>query len=167
MSSPLAENRYVLTKELFAEGMGRVLEDSYGKTARRAVLALLCLWLLLAAVTLLLRQSPAYLLAEALVLGLAALWISVYVPRAKTRVAWKKLEARYGTDLERSAFFYEDRLVVYAGDREIRVEYGSIRRVLRSERLLILLAEDKTGILLKRDAFVSGSETTVEALLHP
>ena len=162
---PVAENRYTLTKELFTEGMRQVIAENYGKTAKRAVLALLAAWIVLAVVTIVLRQSPVYIAVEAVVLALAALWVSVYIPRAKARAAWKKLSALYGGDLERTTRFYEDRLVVDAADREVALKYDEISRGLRSDRLLILIAANKTGILVKRDAFLSGKEETVLALV--
>ena len=167
MMEPLAENRYTLTKELFSEGMRRVIAENYGKTAKRAVLALLGAWIVLAVVTIVLRQSPVYIAVEAVVLALAALWVSVYIPRAKTRAAWKKLSALYGDNLERTTRFYEDRLVVDAAGREIALAYEEIARVLSSERLLILVSADKTGILVKRDSFIRGSEQTTLAIIRP
>ena len=161
----LAENRYDLTRDLFYEGMGRVLEKTYGKTANRAVLALLAAWLLLTAATLLLKQSPVYIAVEAVVLALLALWIKVYVPRRKIRAAWKKLDASRLPNKERTTRFYDDHLVVQTANREVEIPWEDIDEVLTSERLLIIIATDKTGVLVKRDAFVKGSESTVLALV--
>lgn len=161
MEPTIAENRYTLTKSLFYEGMSRVMQQSYGKTANRAVLGLLAAWIVLAAATVILKQSPVYIAVEAVVLSLAALWIKVYMPRHKARTAWKKLEAAYGTDMERTTRFYEDRLTVHAAEREVTVAYEEIVRKLSSDHLLILISTDKTGILVKRDAFTKGSEEEV------
>lgn len=162
---PIAENRYTLTKALFSEGMGRVIGENYGKTAKRGVLALLGAWLLMAALTLILKQNPAWLAVEALVLALAALWITVYVPRAKTGAAWKKLKALYGNELERTTRFYQDRLTVEAAGREVTVAYADLARSLTTDRLWILISHDKTGILVKRDSFLRGSVEELEPLL--
>lgn len=161
MEPTIAENRYTLTKSLFYEGMGRVMRQSYGKTSNRAVLGLLAAWIVLAAATIIMKQSPVYIAVEAVVLSLAALWIKAYMPWHKARSAWKKLEAAYGTDMERTTRFYEDRLTVHAAGREVTVAYEEIVRKLRSEHLLILVSADKTGILVKRDAFTKGSEEEV------
>lgn len=163
MEPTIAENRYVLTKSLFYEGMGRVMQQTYGKTANRAVLGLLAAWAVLAAATLILKQSPVYLAVEAVVLSLAALWIKAYLPRYKARSAWKKLEAAYGADMERTTCFYTDRLTVHAADREVTVAYEEIAQKLSSEHLLILVSTDKTGILVKRDSFTKGSEAEIMA----
>lgn len=163
MEQKIAENRYALTKSLFYEGMGCVMQQTYGKTANRAVLGLLAAWVVLAAATAILKQSPVYIAVEAVVLSLAALWIKVYMPRHKARAAWKKLEARYGADMERTTRFYADHLTVCAAEREVTVAYEEIVQKLTSEHLLILVSTDKTGVLVKRDSFITGSEGEVLA----
>lgn len=45
------------------------------------------------------------------------------------------------------------------------VSYSEIKQILHSKHLLLLVAEDKTGILLKLDSFTRGGETTVRELI--
>jgi hypothetical protein len=85
------------------------------------------------------------------------------MPRHKARAAWKKLEARYGADMERTTRFYADHLTVCAAEREVTVAYEEIVQKLTSEHLLILVSTDKTGVLVKRDSFITGSEGEVLA----
>lgn len=165
MMEPLAENCYTLTKPLFYEGMRPVLRQGYGKAVRWAVLALAAAWIALTAATLILKQSPAYLAAEASILGLAILWLMVYMPWHKARSAWKKMEERYGAYMERTTCFYDDHLTVCAAGREVTVPYEQIAKKLQTDHLLILIAQDQTGVLIKRDAFRKGNEAEIMKLI--
>lgn len=158
---PLAEHRYTLTKQLFYEGMLRTMQESYGKTAKKLVLLLAGLWLLFAAVTLLLRESFAFVLVEFAALGLIALWLAVYLPRNKARRAFRHMQEHNGGGMERTTRFYDDHLVISVADTETRLAYGQISQILHSPRLLILIACDKTGVMLTHDGFVQGSEDAI------
>lgn len=162
---PLAENRFTITKDLFFEGMLSVSAESYGKMAKKAVLFLGAAWLVLAAVALWQRQSLGYIVIEFIVICLVALWICILMPRSKAKRAFKQLTDRYGDDLERVTCFYEDRLEVEGSGNQKVVCYSEISRILRSKRLLVLVTEDKTGILLNLESFTHGSETAVRELI--
>ncbi len=160
----LAENRFTITKRLFYEGMLRVSGESYGKFAKKAVAFLILAWVILGAVTLWLRQSLGYVGAESVVVLLACLWITVYMPRNKAKRAFQALQSRSG-DLERVTRFYRDHLEVEAAGVQTPVDYGEITQILRTKRLLILLTADNTGVLLKLDSFCTGSEAVVRDLI--
>lgn len=157
----LAENRFTITKDLFLEGMLRVSAENYGKFAGKAAAFLGAAWLALAAVTLLLRQSPVFVGIELVAVCLAALWATVWIPRNKAKRAFRALSDRSGGDLERVTRFYHDRLVVEAAGKQTEVSYPEINRILRSRHLLVLVSGDGTGILLKLDGFTLGSESAV------
>lgn len=155
---PIAENRITITKSLFYEGMLRVSAEHYGKLAKKAILFLGAVWLLLTAVTVWLQQSLVYVAAELVILCLIALWIGVYMPRNKAKKAFRAMEGKYGADLDRVTRFYEDRLEVEAAGQRTAVFYSEIARILPSKRLLVLVTADKTGILLALDGFTPGGE---------
>lgn len=161
----LAENRFTITKDLFYEGMLRVSAESYGKLAKKAVLFLAAAWLVIAAVTLWNSQSPGYAVIEFVVLCLVSLWISVYIPRSQAKRAYQQLEKKCAGDWKRIVRFYEDRLEADASGRQIEVFYSEIKQILRSKHLLVLVSEDKTGIVLKLDGFTCGSEAAVQELI--
>lgn len=162
---PLVENRFTITKSLFYEGMLRVSAESYGKLAKKGVALLGAAWLILAAVTLWQRQSIGYVVIELIVLCLASLWICIFVPRNKAKRAFRQLENKYGGNLERVTRFYQERLEAEASEARIVVYYSEISQILRSKRLLLLVTEDKTGILLKLDSFTRGGEAAVRELI--
>ena len=162
----LAENRFTITKSLFYEGMLLVSAQSYGKMAKKAVLFLFAAWIALTVVTLWRHQSVGYIVIEFIVSCLAALWIAVYMPRRKAKRAFKALEDKCGDNMERITRFYDDRLEVEASERRTVVFYSEIAQVLRSKRLLVLVAEDQTGILLGLDGFTRGDETAVRELIE-
>lgn len=161
----LAENRFTITKSLFLEGMRRVSRESYGKTARKAVAFLALVWFLLAAVALWQQQGLGFVCVELLVVCFAGLWITVVLPRSKAKRAFRTLENRSGS-LERITRFYPDRLEIDAAGTQTEVLYTEIRQILTGSRLLILVTDDKTGIMLKRDGFLLGSEDDVRALIR-
>lgn len=162
---PLAENRFTITKDLFCEGMLRASAESYGKLAKKAILFLAAAWLVLAAVTLWQRQSLGYMVIEFIVLCLVALWIYILMPRNKAKRAFRQLTDKYGDDLNRVTCFYEDRLEVEGSGNQKVVFYTEIKQILRSKHLLVLVTEDKTGIMLKLDGFTRGGEAAVQELI--
>ena len=163
---PLAENRFTITKELFYEGMLRVIKESYDPFKKRIILVLAIAWAVLAAFTLFQRGSLFYAAAELGVVGFIGVWLSVFVPRNKARRAWAALEARSGAGLERITRFYPSYLEADNGIEEITVFYADIRQILQTERLLVLLSVEKVGILVARDGFVSGDAAFVQALIE-
>ena len=74
---PLAENRFTVTKELFYEGMLRVVRESHGPFIKKVMLVLAAAWAVLAAFTLLKRGSLAYAVVELVVVVLIGVWLSV------------------------------------------------------------------------------------------
>ena len=157
----LAENRFTLTKELFYESMRRVLAESYGKFAKKAVAVLAAAWLLLVAFTLWQGHGIGSCVLEFFILGLVSLYITVYVPRSRAKRAFKNLENRDGENMERCTRFYSDELTAGSAGREKTLSYSEIKQVLHSRNLLILIAEDGTGIMLKKDSYTRGTEAAV------
>ncbi len=167
MTGPIAENRYTLTKALFDEGMKQVWTEANGSFIRKAVCVLVGIWAIMTGITICLKQSPIVALLEALVLLLAGLWVAVLMPRSKTKRAFRQLQNRCGTDMERTILFYEKYLTVNAAGSEVTVAYEDLIRVRSTGHLLILVSADKTGVLVKRDSFLRGSEEAVLAAVRP
>ena len=165
MMELLAENRFTITKELFYEGMLRVIKESYNPFRKKVLLALAAAWAVLAAFTLFKRGSLSYAVVEFVVVAFIGVWLSVFVPRNKARRAWAAMEAR-GGDLERVTRFYPDYLEADNGIEEITVFYEDIRQILQTEHLLIFLNMERVGILAARDGFVSGDAAAVQALIE-
>ena len=162
----LAENRFTITKELFYEGMLRVVKESYGPFIKKIMLVLAAAWAVLAVFTLMGSGSLSYAVVELVVIVLIGVWLSVFVPRNKARRAWAALENRCGADLDRVTRFYPSYLEADNGIEEITVFYEDIRQILQSEHLLVLLSAEKKGILVLRDGFVSGDTAAVQELIE-
>ncbi len=164
---PIAENRYTLTKKLFHEGMEAVVKMNYGKVINRGALALIVALVALAVAMILMKQHPIVILMEAFFMFLAALWLKVYFPWHKAQKAWKQVKNRCGEDMERVTCFYIDQMTVTAAGRETKMRYRDLDHVLTTEHLLIFVAQDRTGILVKRDAFTVGNEEkALELISH-
>lgn len=165
MSEPIAVNSYTLTKDLFHEGMKCVSKENYGKFAKKVVLVVLAAWLVMAVLTVVLGQGYSLLLGESVVTAFVIVWVTVYLPWDKRRRGWKRMEEQYGADMERTTEFYADSFTVHAAGREITVPYAEVEEQLEGERLRVLLTENGTGIMLKKDSFTSGSWDEVLLLL--
>ena len=163
---PLAENRFTVTKELFYEGMLRVIKESYDPFIKKIMLVLAAAWAVLAAFTLFQRGSLSYAVVELVVVVFIGIWLSVFVPRNKARRAWAAMENRCGDDLERITRFYPGYLEADTGIEEITVFYEDIRQILQSEHLLVFLSVEKVGVLAARDGFVSGDTAAVQTLIE-
>ncbi len=163
---PLAENRFVITKELYYEGALRVDRERMGPFIKKVMLALAAAWAVLAAFTLFSRGSLVFILIELVVIALVGVWLTVFFPRNRARRGWRALEDRCGTDLERVTRFYEDRLEIDGAGAEVTIPYEEAEEFLTSEHLLILLSTGKKGVLLAQDGFTAGSAGLVQELIE-
>lgn len=163
VEEPKAENRYLLTEELFREGMGRVMRESFGPAVKKALAAMGALWLALAAFTVSRSGRLSLALVELLALAAAGWFLAVSVPKRRTRRAWEALRDRSGGEMERLVRFYADRLEVAPGGR--RIPYEEIDKVLETKRLLVLITRGRAGILVTKDGFTLGDGETVARLI--
>lgn len=162
----LAENQFTITKSLFMEGMLRISRDSYGKAAGKAMLLILGLWGAFLLYTLAVGGNIVQAFGFLFIAGLAGLWLCVGMPRSHALRGWRALEGKYGSSLLRTTSFYPDHLEIQGDGLEKRISYGEIIQVKRSRRLLILICENKAGVLLALDGFTKGTDKDVIALLH-
>lgn len=166
MNEILAENRFPMTKALFFEGMRRVWKESSGRSVRRLLLIPALVWLAFTAYTLSQGGGMALPAVELVVLALVVLWTVYWLPRGKARRAWRALEDRGAADAERVTRFYADHLEVETDGRLTGIAYADLEQTLTSKNLLILIAGDKTGILLERSSFTRGTEDEVLQLIE-
>ena len=166
MKTVLAENRFILTKTLFYEGMRRVSAASYGKTVKKLLIGVALLWLALSVWTVRRSGSVSYALMELAVLAAVSLWLAVLLPRGRARRAWKTMEDNGSAEAERITEFFDGHLEVNTGLRTVSLAYGEIAEILHTDSLLLLISREKTGIMLKKDAFTRGTEETVLQLIE-
>lgn len=160
------ENRTTITKQLFMEGLGRISRDGYGKAARKAMLVLLGMWAALLVYTLLSQGNIHQTMGYLVLIGLIGLVLCVFMPQSNAKRAWKALEAKYGSAPERITTFFPDHLEIRGDCVEKNVAYRDVREVKESAHLLILVCEDKTGILLARNGFTGTDANEVKALIE-
>lgn len=166
MNGALATNDYILDKKLFYEGVAKVQNARIGKFSRNAVLFLGIAWAVMAVVTLVMNQSPLFLVLEFAVVFVAALWILFYLPRYKASKAWKAMASRCGDDLRRQTGFYDDHLEICAAGEVTTVDYDEIVQTLDTERLWILITNRRVGVMIKKDSFTGGSLETARSLVE-
>lgn len=161
----LAENQFAITKSLFMEGMLRISRDGYGRAAVKAMLVVLGLWCAFFLYTLTVGGDVVHALGFLIILGIAGLWLCVGMPRANARRAWRALEGKYGNNPQRTTSFYPDHLEIHGESLEKHISYKEIIQIKQSRRLLILVCDDKTGVLVAMDGFTKGTGNEVMALL--
>jgi hypothetical protein len=86
------------------------------------------------------------------------------MPRSNAKRLWKSLEGKYGCNLQRTTSFYPDYFEILGDGVERQITYEEVLQIKQSRRLLILVCEDKTGVLLALDGFRQGNVNDVKAL---
>lgn len=162
----LAENRFVITKSLFIEGRLSLSRESYGKSANKIGAALLILLLVLVGGSLLLGLSFASVGMEILILGVMAFWLFYGFPRSNAKDAYKALIRKCGDEPERITRFFDDHLEIEGPGVHTSLSYTQIEQVQRTRHLLVLVSDEKAGVLLKLDSFPVGSEAVVCELIN-
>ena len=162
----LAENRTTINKKLFTEGMLCISRDGYGKSARKAVLIFLGMWLLFFIWTLASGGSYLQTLGSLCLVALLGLWVCVYLPRDNAGRYWKAQEAKYGAVMDRTTAFYPEELTITGECVEQTIPYTQITEIKFSRNLMVLICENKTGILLSRRGFYGRNEEEIKALIQ-
>lgn len=162
----IAENQFAITKSLFMEGMLRISRDGYGKSARKAMLIVLGLWVAFLIYTIAAGGDLAICLGFLALICAAGLWLCVGMPRSNAKRLWKAMEGKYGCNLQRTTSFYLDHFEILGEGVERQISYNEIIQIKQSRRLLILVCEDKTGVLLALNGFTKGTCNEVMELLH-
>lgn len=161
----LAENRFTLSKQLFSEGLTCLSWDTYGKSAKKITLVLFAIWAVMSAVLMFIGGNLVHVLTYLAAIGAICLWINVLLPRKHIKKNWEALVNRCGDDLERSTRFFEDRLEIEAGDTLKIVPYCDIVTVKQTDKLYLLVCQNKVGVMVAKDGFVSGSAEEIMALI--
>lgn len=157
----LAENRFMITKSLFVEARLAMSKESYGKAANKIGMALLILLVILVPGSIMLGLSVFSVGMEVLFLGVMAFWVLYGFPRNNAKSAYKAFAKEYGDEPERITRFFSDHLEIEGSGVHTVLDYTQIVQVLRTKHLLILISDEKAGVLLKLDGFTVGSEKTV------
>ncbi len=161
----LAENRISINKSLFMEGLLRISRDSYGKSARKAALVLLALWVALLIFTVAVKGSLQQTAGVLIPVAFVCLWILVVMPRSNAKKAWKAQAAKFGNPMERRACFYGEYMTVQGDCVDTTIAYSDICQIKRSRRLMILVTRDNVGVMLALNGFKMLTATQVEALI--
>ncbi len=163
--NPIAVNRFVLTKKLFYEGMRKAYMSQHGKTFRNAVIFLIGAWILLTLFTVLMHQLVLFSAVELIIIILLILWLLVYMPTRKARIAFKSLTKRNGQELTRETTFFRDKMEIRTVDGRTVFLYKEIDTILYTAHLIIVIMQDNTGVLIERNSFISGTEEEVLEVL--
>lgn len=164
--TPIAENRFSITKELFYEGMLSISKDSYGRAAKKYSLVFLGIWVLMAAFLLYTGGTIGQILIYLGIIGAIILWLNVLAPRQHAKTAWNGLVKRYGSAMERRVRFYKDHLEVDGDCAEKSLTYQEILEIKESKHLYVLISVDKVGVMVAKDGFTSGNCDEILALIR-
>ena len=161
-----AENRFVLTSALFIEGRLALSRQNFGKASKKIAIALLSLLLVLIVGSVLLQMSLFAVAMELLILALMSFWLFDRFPRSSAKRAYKALVKQWGDEPERITRFYEHELEIEGPGVHVFLAYSQIEQIKRTRHLLVLITDEKGGVLLKPDGFTIGSEAKVRELIR-
>lgn len=165
MNEILAENRYVLTKELVYEGAMRLWKERIGKGVNLLLILAALLWAGLTGFTLYRGGGLLMPLLELAALAVLVLWTRVWMPRRSARRIWRGMEAAGRADSLRVTSFYADRLTVESAGSRTELAYADVGATLQSKNLLLILPRASAGILVERGSFTLGTEEEVLRLI--
>ena len=164
---PLAENRFTVTKDLFYEGMLRVINENFAPFAKKCVAVLVVAWVVLAAFSLITSGNPGFAVIEGIVLLCVCFWLCVYVPRNRAKRSWKAMSASADGELTRTVKFFPTWMEVESQDgEETSLLYSEISKILETKNLLVITGPDKLGIMVARDGFTTGSLDEVMSFIR-
>ena len=163
---PFAVNRFTMTKKLYYEGMLCSIKERVGPFTKKALKVLAILWVLLAAVTLLTKNSPLYAIIELVIMVLLGLWLCVYMPRNQAKRAWKTIEDKGDEYLERVTRFFPRYMEISRGSETTTILYEHIHQILMTGHLMIVKCEDTLSILIPRDGFITGDMDSVQSIIE-
>ena len=153
-------------KELFLEGMKRLISRDYAPIAKKAVIAIAAVSLLLLGVTVYTGGHIVVTVIELAAASFACCWLLVMVPKRRIKRAWAAQESS-GAVLTRTTRFYEDRMEIEKGTGDtLIVNYEDVADILESQHLLILVNKKGVGVMTAKDAFTKGDSEVVKELIR-
>ena len=164
MKELLAENQFTITKKLFYEGMALISRDSYGKFVKKVTIALLGVWLVLFIITLAAKANLLITLGELALVAFLCVWISVYLPRSRSKRTFKELQLQ--GDLTRTTRFYTDHIEMKSENRREEIAYDQVKDILQGQNLVVLICKNRIGVMLALDGFTVGNAETVRNIIQ-
>lgn len=164
MKKLLAENQFTITKKLFYEGMALISRDSYGKFVKKVTIALLGVWLVLFTITLIAKANLLIALGELVLVAFLCAWISVYLPRSRSKRTFKRLQLQ--GDLTRTTRFYTDHMEMESENRQEEIAYDQVKDILQGQNLVVLICRNHIGVMLALDGFTVGDAEKVRSIIQ-
>ena len=154
---PIAVNRTTVDRALFTEGHAATFSRKRQRMLLYCGLAFLAAGLVLRALQS--RLPTAAMLSFPLALSgvLASLW-ALTLRRSEARRKYKAFRRKNGDASARTITCYPDRLTIQRqGASPMEIKYTDIREHRETEHLLILICKNRSGVLLAKDGFETGS----------
>jgi len=162
----IAENHICITEALYREASDAINNKKYRKSVLRIILILAVLMLAAAVYIIASGGRLILLLGELLFLGALCVWMLVILPRTHRRSAYKAMCRKTGGSLNRTVRFFENDFSVIPESGSARTfRYKDILCWTETKHLWIIQCRDKSGIILKKDGFVTGNIEAVRSLL--
>lgn len=155
-TEPLFINRYTVTKDVLRE-----FQWNAGKFKLALILVSVALGLVAAAALPGIIEGTGG--TQLILLIIAAVCEALYVVAffATVNRVWKQVcEQANGKPVEAVISFFEENTVneTIGWNGRVVLEYSSIKKVIVTKNLIILLTRAKIGHILRRDSFVKGAE---------
>lgn len=158
-----AENAFTIDEEMYRECMGALIQNEYMPAAKKMLVALGVIWVILAVITFKFGGGIVGVLVELAVMVFAGVWMMAVTPKKRISKAWE-MTKRAGDGLDRHASFYEDRMEVEPGS--LIVNYEDVQKTLETEHMMVLISEEGVGVMLSKAGFTKGDPSVVKALLE-
>lgn len=160
MEKTIAVNKITVTEKIFNEAAMPILKKKYGRLAVNVAGILTVVLLLISAVTG--TAVSAMLLGDILIITAVICYIRFYLLSSERRRAYGKM-AGSGTP-NRETVFYSSYFNVSGENREDTFDYDDILSTRQTQNLLILTLKEGREVLLDRNGFAEGDESTVMAV---
>ena len=164
---PIAENRIEITRQLFDEGMRAVENKEYKKLALKVALAVLLITAAAAAYLLHTGGSLILLAGEGIFFAAMLVWVAFVLPKNKRKSSYQAMCRKSNGTLSRTIRFYSDHMSILSGEEMmITIPYQDVLEWRETKHLWVLTCREKTGVLIKKDGFVTGNADMVKAAMN-
>lgn len=154
----IAENKTVITKSVYRQAASAI--SGTGKMLRIGMVVLAGVWVAFFAFTMATHGNVSLAMFQLAILAVAFSYV-VYHSYSRNKKGYKKMMLRHRNVPERTMYFYDDHLQVDSDGFLEEFPYETIKKIVSTKKLLILVTEGGLGIIVSRDGFTKGNSDLI------
>lgn len=163
MEKTVAVNKITVTEKIFNEAAMPILKKKYNQLVINVGCILIGLLLLISIVTGTANRIPVMLLGDIVIITAVLCYISFYLLSNERKSAYRQMTE--GGTPSRETFFYSSHFnVLLDEDKEDIFDYEDVLSTRQTQNLIILTLKEGREVLLDRNGFTEGDESTVMAV---